>query len=146
MYRLAKRAEALFPRREAEVLADLARYLGQRGCGELVSEFITAQIASWRSAVLPRVARLQGRERAVEVARIFTEQGYMAVASSDDGVTVLRLCHCPIAGLVAVTDAPCRAEAEVAEELLGVALVRTEHLAQGGRSCSYAARGEWVRP
>ena len=141
VFRLTPGGEALFPRREGQVLKDLARFLVDRGEAEALTAFVEARVAARAPAARARVAGLEGRARMVEVARIFSEEGYLAeVRSDDDGEPVLRLGHCPIRELVAVTRAPCRAEIALAETLIGRPLDRKEFLPDGGRSCSYGAR------
>jgi len=53
----------------------------------------------------------------------------------------LRLCHCPLRSVVAVTRIPCRTELALVESLLGRPLKRTDYLPDGGVSCSYRMRG-----
>jgi predicted ArsR family transcriptional regulator len=138
IYRLTRAGEALFPRREGQVLEDLARYLIERGRTDLLGDFLARRIAARKPAALERVSALRGPERLAEVARILAEEGYMAeIEPGADGAPVLKLCHCPIRDLVAVTQAPCQAEIAFVEALLGRPLARTEFLPDGGRSCSY---------
>lgn len=143
IYRLTRAGEALFPRREGQVLQDLARHLLSRGQAEVLVEFLAERIAARIPAALTRVAPLEGNARMAEVARILSEEGYMAeiVPQAPGGAPVLKLCHCPIRDLVAVSPAPCRAEIGFVEKLLGRRLARTEFLPEGGRSCSYSVSG-----
>jgi predicted ArsR family transcriptional regulator len=101
--------------------------------------------AQRRDAALGRLEGLHGRERLEEVARILTEEGYMAeIQPGTNGAPAqLRLCHCPVRELVEVTRAPCRAEvafvkALVGRELARSGLARVEHIADGGSACAYA--------
>ncbi len=74
------------------------------------------------------------------MSRILSEQGFMAeVEAGEDGVPWLRLCHCPLKEMVAVSRLPCRAEIGFIEELLGRSLERTEYMPDGDHSCSYRA-------
>ena len=133
VYGLTPRASGLFPQREAEVLADLAAHLLARGDEEELKRFFDQRAARRLTAARRRLAGLRGRKRLEEVARILTEEGYMAEAV--DGS--LRLAHCPLMGVVAVTRLPCRAELGMVEALLGHRLRRVDYLPDGGISCSY---------
>ncbi len=139
VYHLAAAGEGLFPRAEADVLRDLVAFLAQMGQGALLAEFFGQRAAARREAALGRVAGLQGADRWAEVARIFSEQGFMAEsATAPDGTPELRLHHCPLRGTATVTDLPCRAEVALAEELVGRPLRRVEHAAHVHGACTYA--------
>jgi predicted ArsR family transcriptional regulator len=140
VYRLARTGESLFPRREGQVLRDLVRYLVDRGQADVLPAFARARIAARAPAARARVASLRGAARLAEVARILSEEGYMAEVTPNgpEGAPTLRLCHCPIRDLVAVTQAPCRAEIAFVEDLVGRPLARIEFLPEGGGSCSYS--------
>jgi len=136
VYRLTPRAEAFFPRRDGEVLADLAGFLLERGGEAELRQFFERRAAARLEAAQRRLAGLRGRRRLAEVARILSDEGYMAEIV--DGS--LRLAHCPIRGVVGVTRLPCRAELGMVEKLLGRRLTRTDYLPDGGASCSYKLR------
>ncbi len=133
VYRLTRRAEALFPRRDGEVLGELTAFLLARGGEAALREFYAQRSAARLAAARARLAGLSGRRRLAEVARILSDEGYMADVV--DGA--LRLAHCPIASVVGVTRLPCRAEQALVEGLLGRKLRRTDYLPEGGMSCSY---------
>ena len=133
LYRLTPRASSLFPQREAEVLADLAAYLLARGDEEVLKRFFDQRAGRRLKAARARLAGLRGRKRLEEVARILTDEGYMAEVADGN----LRLAHCPLMGVVAVTRLPCRAELGMVESLLRRRLRRVDYLPDGGMSCSY---------
>ncbi|HVO34382.1 MAG TPA: helix-turn-helix domain-containing protein [Gemmatimonadales bacterium] len=136
LYGVTPRADALFPQRESQVLADLAAQLLARGHGEELKRFFAQRAARRLRAGRARLSGLRGRRRLEEVARILSEEGYMAEVV--DGT--LRLAHCPLMGVVAVTRLPCRAELGMVEALLGRRLRRIDYLPEGGSSCSYRTR------
>ena len=136
LYGLAARADALFPQRESEVLAELAAHLLERHRGGELRRFFAARAARRLEAARARLTGLRGKRRLEEVARILTEEGYMAEVV--DGA--LRLAHCPLMGVVAVTRLPCRAEQAMVEALVGRRLRRIAYLPDGGLSCSYRTR------
>lgn len=142
VYALTRRAEARFPRREGEVLQGLASYLRELGREEILASFLERFAAERLQAAQGRLAGLAGRDRLDAVARILTDEGYMAEVrdpeEGEDGPPRLRLCHCPVRELVDVTRAPCRAEVAFVRSLVQGSLARVEYLPDGDAACSYA--------
>lgn len=137
LYSLTPEAETLFPRREGEILRELASYLKETGHEHLLKHFVKQGVARRRDRALARVARLQGRERLEEVARILSELGFMAQVDDSGDSASLRLCHCPLRALVDVTRVPCSAEIGLIGELVGQRLTRESYIPAGAPSCSY---------
>ena len=133
-------AQALFPRREAEVLRGLAAFLLEEGQHDLLSRYLDRSAKERREGARKRLRGLEGPERLAEAARILTEEGYMAevVEGAEDPRPRLRLCHCPLHALVEVTSAPCRAEIGFVRALVGDTLARVEYLPDGDGACTYA--------
>jgi predicted ArsR family transcriptional regulator len=140
VFALTPAGESLFPRREAEILRDLVSYLVAQGHTGVIDAFWAADVGVRRPAALARVRSLRGGERFAEVARMMSEQGFMAQVRGAGSQRTLRLCHCPIAAVVAVTQAPCRHEERLLGELLGGPVTRTAYLPDGQGSCSYVSR------
>jgi predicted ArsR family transcriptional regulator len=139
-YGLSAAAERLFPRREGELLRELARHLKETGNESLLEEFFAHYIDARRADALARVEHLGGRERIEEVARIMSELGFMASAESGRERPRLHLCHCPLRELVEVTRVPCRAELGFVRELLGEPLTRLAWIPAGDDTCSYRTK------
>jgi len=138
-YALAPAAEELFPSGEGRLLAELLRHLLATGQGAALEQFFTDRVAARRDAALARVRDKTGRARLEEVARILSEEGFMAevAESGPEGRAVLKLCHCPLKEAVAVSHLPCVAELALVEELLGERPERTAYIPGGDPSCSY---------
>lgn len=138
VYALSEPGEALFPQREGELLRELAEHLSESGREDVLEEFFERRIARRRDEAESRLEGLEGEERVREIARILSEEGFMAEVESDgDGGVRLRLCHCPLKEMVAVSSLPCRAEIGYIEELLGRSLERSEYMPDGDHSCTY---------
>ena len=139
VYELTPEAEQLFPNREGELLQRFAVYLEERGHPELVGGFFDEYVDSRRTEALARLDGLEGDDRLQEVARILSEEGFMAEIDSDAaGRNLLRLCHCPMRKLVAATRAPCRAELGFVKQLLGEKLARVSYIPAGDPACCYS--------
>lgn len=138
VYRLASSGQELFPRREGQLLKELATFLLGRGHGELLQTFFEERVGRKRQELQRRISELDGAERFREVAKILSEEGFLAEVT-DDGPDRfrLRLCHCPLREIVAVSHLPCRAEMTLVEELLGESLRRESFMPHGGSSCTY---------
>lgn len=136
---MAPKAEALFPNREGQLLAELVRYLLATGNQKVLEWFFENRAASRRDAAQARVRGKKGRARVEEVARILSDEGFMAEVTPADGEgrPTLRLCRCPLKEAVEVTHLPCRAELQLVEELLGAPLQRTAYMPDGDLTCSY---------
>lgn len=137
VYALTPAAEAIFPRREGETLRALAAHLVESGRGDALREFFERRIGGRRADALARVRPLRGKARLAEVAKIFTELGFMAVVERHHGAPRLRLCHCPIRELVRATRIPCAAEIGLIKELLGEEMTRVSYIPAGDSSCAY---------
>jgi predicted ArsR family transcriptional regulator len=140
LYALTAAAEKLFPRREGEVLRELAAHLAATGNESLLQEFFDGYIGARRAGALARVAGLSGAARLEEIARILSELGFMASVEAVRGRPRLHLCHCPLRDLVEVSRVPCRAELGFIRELLGGELTRLAYMPAGDASCSYRPR------
>lgn len=143
LYGLGRQAEALFPNEEGRLLRELTGYLTREGHEDVLESFFTDRVSRQGRDARERVQGLHGRERLEEVAAILTEEGFLAEVVEGEGETpVLRLCHCPLKEMVAVSKLPCRAEVAWIEELLGVELARRAWMPDGDRTCSYALKPE----
>lgn len=137
VYVLTPEADLLFPRREGETLRELATHLVKSGRADVLREFFERRIGGRRADALARVRPLRGKARLAEVAKIFSELGFMAVVERHEGAPCLRLCHCPIRELVQATRIPCAAEIGLLKELLGDEMARVSYIPAGDASCAY---------
>lgn len=143
VYRLSPGAERLFPRREGALLRELAEFLVADGREALLERFFEARTRAKKAGLERRLAGLSGEVRLREVARILSQDGFVAEAATDPGgERRLRLCHCPLRDLVAVSDLPCRAEMDLVEELVGEPLARESFMPHGDSSCTYRLASE----
>ncbi len=144
IYGLTEDGDALFPQREGELLAELVRHLLASGNREILREFFEARVAARRDAALARLHGLTGDARLREVAAILREEGFMPELdrSPESGRAIVRLCHCPLTDVVAVTRMPCGAELELVGEMIGAPLERISYMPEGAHTCSYAIGSE----
>lgn len=138
LYRLTAAGEALFPRREGELLGELASFLLAEGRSDLLEEFFSDRLARKREEAERQLAGLRGRARLERIAAFLSEEGFVAEVTDTAGGPRLRLSHCPLRGLVAVSDLPCRFELALIEALAGDQLDREAFIPEGSHACVYA--------
>lgn len=136
-YRLAAAGEALFPRRDRELLSELATFLVDSGHGSLLEQFFTARLRRKRGEAEAKLAGIPEAERLDAVARLLTEDGFLAEVVAGPEGPRLRLAHCPLRDLVEVSRLPCRAELALVRGLLGRSLHRESFIPDGAPSCTY---------
>lgn len=138
LYGLTEEAEGLFPQEEGRLLRELTAYLTDEGHDGVLDAFFQERLQRQREDARARIEGLEGRERLEEVAAVLTEEGFMAeVVEDEDGEPGLRLCHCPLKEMVAVSRLPCRAEVAWIREMLGRELTRRSWMPEGDRTCTY---------
>jgi len=143
LHHLTDEAQSLFPSEEAHLLRDLTGYLIDGGHEAVLEAFFRDRVSAQREEARGRVEGLSGRARLDEVAAILSEEGFMAevVEGRDGRPPRLRLCHCPLKEMVAVSRLPCHAEEAWIRELLGEELARRSWMPEGDRTCSYDVGG-----
>lgn len=144
LWSLAPGAGRLFPESQGPVLAGLVRTLVAEGAEPRVERFLRERLMARRREVGGRLEGLEGRARLREVARILSEDGFLAeVEPGRKGAApVLRLCHCPVRDLVDATRIPCRLELGFVAGMLGADLERLSYIPDGDAACRYAVSGE----
>jgi DeoR family transcriptional regulator, suf operon transcriptional repressor len=140
-YALTRAGEALFPQAYASALTAVLETVRAQQGTEGVAALFRRQWDSLVEEARPQLAALPLAERAQLVAELRTSQGYMAeaVAVSPDEA-VIREHHCAIRATAESFPEVCAAEQELLEQLLGVAVQRTEHILNGCHACEYVAR------
>lgn len=142
LYRVTAASQGFFPDRHAEILQGLVEFLEDRGKEELIQRFFEERVGERRKEAVGRLDGLEGMERLEEVAAMLSEEGFMADIETREGAPpTLRLSHCPIRDLVAVSRVPCRAELSLVRDLLGGDLTRIAYIPSGDAACSYSHSG-----
>jgi predicted ArsR family transcriptional regulator len=141
LWRLTPAADRFFPDGHAELtlhlLAALRETFGEAGMEKLLAARTAEQIAAYGRRVKP-ADPLKTRLQAL--ARIRTEEGYMAVVESKDGDGFLLVeNHCPVCAAARTCQGLCASELEVFRRVLGpgVTVERSDHILAGARRCAY---------
>ncbi|MEX2296460.1 MAG: metalloregulator ArsR/SmtB family transcription factor [Dongiaceae bacterium] len=140
-WRLTPDGDARFPDRHDELVVDLIeqvrRELGPAALDRLIAGREAAQRRRY-AAALPAQATLPERTR--RLARLRSEEGYMAeVRRADGGGLLLIEHHCPICAAAKTCQGFCRSELDVFRSVLGpdVSVERESHIVAGAPRCVY---------
>lgn len=142
LYGLTDAGEALFPRGEAELLVSLVEFLLASGRDEVIDEFFEQRVDRAYSEAADRVEKMTMEHRAAAVVRILADAGFMPEVDTDaaTGDTIVKLCHCPLKSVIAVTRRPCAAEERFVSQVVGAELERLSYMPDGDECCSYRVR------
>jgi len=139
-YRLSPAGEALFPRRYQETLTALLDQIVERGGREAAVGLLDAHLAGLAGRLKAELEGLPPGERLAAVARVRSEQGYMAEATADEAAGVLTEHNCAIQAVAERFPEICAAEARFLAEVLGAEVDRREHILSGCAACEYHVR------
>ncbi|MBI4533830.1 MAG: ArsR family transcriptional regulator [Candidatus Melainabacteria bacterium] len=142
-YRLTSEAENLFPSGFEGLARDLLDTVyevrGHKGVMELLSLRNQRLVRNWRH-------RLEAKglsERVCEVAKIFSENGYMTEWQAlPDGNFVIYLRHCALRDLAPRYRQLCVLEPRLMESLLDVRVTRKQYMLKDDPVCAYLVHAQ----
>ena len=140
LYSLSPAGEALFPRRYEETLTALLDRIVEREGREAAVELLEAHVAGLAGRLRGELEGTSPEQRLQAVARLRSEQGYMAEAAGQDGAGVLTEHNCAIQAVARRFPEICAAEARFLAEVLGAEVERREHILSGCPACEYHVR------
>jgi predicted ArsR family transcriptional regulator len=143
-WRLTREADRLFPDAYAELSVSLIGAMGDAfgadGLKRILESRCARQQAAYASRITPSASL---REKLMQLARIRTEEGYMAEVQPDEKSGFLLIeNHCPICVAATQCQGFCTAELDLFRSVLGpgVQVDREEHIISGARRCAYRIR------
>lgn len=140
LWRLTTAADALFPDGHADLIVELIQStkaaFGADGMDRLVDARAEQQIESYTRRIGESKTL---RNRLQRLAKIRSDEGYMADVEKDGDGYLLTENHCPICTAAASCTGICAAELRVFQTVLGddVTVERTDHILAGARRCAY---------
>lgn len=139
-YRLSDAGEALFPRAYEETLTRLLERVAEKGGRAAAVELFEDHYRELTRKVL---AQLEGAgadqpDRVDLVARLMSEQGYMAEWQEAAGAFRLSEHNCAIRAVAERFPEVCAAEQRFLREVLGAAVERRTHITSGCNACEYS--------
>ena len=139
-WQLTRAADRLFPEAYAELTLALIGAVGETLGPSGMQKVLAARSAAQRAAYGARIARSAPlREKLRDLARVRTEEGYMAEVRRDGGSFLLIENHCPICAAANACQGFCSAELDLFRSVLGpgISIERAEHIVSGDRRCVY---------
>jgi DeoR family suf operon transcriptional repressor len=141
-YRLTPAGRALFPRHYEAVLGHLLNHLigqtGRPGVAALLENRYSALAAELRD----ELSAASPGQRMDSVARMLSDEGYMAEASLDGSIGTLIEHNCAIQSVAEQFPEICAAEARFLSAVLGGQVQRERHILTGCSACEYRVRFE----
>lgn len=139
-YRLSTAGQGLFPRRYETTLTELLDYVVRREGRESAVAVLEARYHALTSRLKEELAGATPAERMAAIARLLSEEGYMAegTASSTTGTLVEH--NCAIQAVAERFPEICAAEARFLAAALGAEVNRRGHILSGCSTCEYVVR------
>ena len=140
LWRLTQAADALFPDGHADLIVELIdstkTAFGPDGMDRLVDARADQQIENYQQRIGTTKTL---RSRLQRLAKIRSDEGYMADLEKDGDGYLLTENHCPVSTAAASCAGICVAELRVFQTVLGddVTVERTDHILAGARRCAY---------
>jgi predicted ArsR family transcriptional regulator len=139
-WRLSREANRLFPDAYAELNVALIDAVGSAFGPAGVERVLEARLARQKADYAARIAPAMPLARRLrDLARVRTEEGYMAEVKADGRGFLLVENHCPICAAATACQGFCATELDLFRSILGpgVTVERTEHILAGERRCAY---------
>ena len=141
-WRLTREADRHFPEAYAELSVALIDAMQETFGADGLNRVLASRCARQREDYAKRVRPSDPlQKRLSELARVRTEEGYMAEVRQDDegGGFLLVENHCPICAAANACQGFCSTELDLFRTVLGpgVEVERVEHIVAGDRRCAY---------
>src|SRR4051812_15329362 len=140
-WRLTREADRHFPEAYAELSVALIDAMQETFGAEGLNRVLVSRCARQREDYSKRIrAGDPLKKRLAELARVRTEEGYMAEVRGEDGGSFLLVeNHCPICAAANACQGFCSTELDLFRDVLGpdVEVERVEHIVAGDRRCAY---------
>ncbi len=140
-WHLTREADRLFPEAYAELNVALINALKDTFGDEGLDRVLVSRSARQQSNYAKRIRPADPLEKKLsELARVRTEEGYMAEVKSENGGSYLLVeNHCPICAAANACQGFCATELDLFRSVLGpsVEVERVEHIVSGDRRCAY---------
>jgi DeoR family transcriptional regulator, suf operon transcriptional repressor len=141
-YGLSATGQALFPRRYEATLNELLDHLVRREGRAAAVSVLEERYENLTHRLKDQLAGAPPAERLAAVARLLSDEGYMAeaVGSAADGMLIEH--NCAIQAVAERFPEICAAEARFLANVLGAEVDRSGHILSGCSACEYRVRFE----
>jgi DeoR family suf operon transcriptional repressor len=139
-YRLSAAGAALFPRRYEATLTELLDHIVEREGRASAVAVLEARYDALTRRLKSELEGATPAERMAAVARVLSDDGYMAEGSASAGTGTLTEYNCAIQTVAERFPEICAAEAKFLEATLGAEVDRRGHILSGCSACEYRVR------
>ena len=140
-YRLTSQGHSLFPRRYEAALAEVLDHLVERQGRAAAIALLEARYEGLTHQLQQELSGADSAQKLVAMARVLSDDGYMAEASSSaDGGGTLIEHNCAIQTVAERFPEICAAEARFLSAVLGGDVQREHHILAGCSACEYRVR------
>jgi predicted ArsR family transcriptional regulator len=139
-WQLTSAADRLFPDAYAELNAALITSVADAFGPDGMTRLLDARLSRQRTDYAARISPSAPLARKVQqLARVRTEEGYMAEVKRDGRAFLFIENHCPICAAATACQGFCATELDLFRSVLGpgVTVERAEHILSGDRRCAY---------
>jgi DeoR family suf operon transcriptional repressor len=136
-YRLSAAGEALFPRRYEATLTELLDYVVSRDGRASAVAVLEARYDALARRLGQELAGATPSERMAAVARLLSDEGYMAEGTASSGSGTLIEHNCAVQSVAERFPEICAAEARFLAAALGAEVDRHGHILSGCSACEY---------
>ena len=134
---MSARGDALFPRAYEDILTDVLERVAKRSGRDAAVELLEDRYRELARNVLTQLRGAAAPERVDLVARLMSEQGYMADWQESAGAFRLSEHNCAIRAVAERFPEVCAAEERFLREVLGAQVERRSHIPSGCNACEY---------
>lgn len=139
-FELSEAGEALFPTQYGEVLTDVLAQLARAGGREVVKEMFAERFREHAERLRAELSNASLEERLKAIARLLSDQGFMAAWSKEQGALTLAEHNCAVRAVAEAYPEICAAEEEFLSDVLQTEVIRDSHIPEGCNSCQYSIK------
>jgi DeoR family suf operon transcriptional repressor len=137
-YRLSPNGEALFPKRYGEALTDILSVVAQNSGRHVVREMFAERFRIQAERLRTELADASLEEKVEAVARMLSEQGFMAAWTVEAGTLRLAEHNCAMQAAAEQFPEICAAEADFLADVFESDVRRDQYIPEGCNSCEYS--------
>jgi len=142
-YRLTDKASEVFPQGFANLAADLLDTVFEVGGNKGVMQLLEKRNERLILKLAPRMENKTLPEKVAEIAKIFSEGGYMTEWEElPDGKYIIFQRHCAVHDLANQYRQICALEPQLIQTLLGEKVVRQQYMLNNDPVCGYVVMAE----
>jgi predicted ArsR family transcriptional regulator len=135
-FSLSEAGRSVLPGAYDELAVAALAFLSRTGGDDAVHEFARTRLAALSTTYPTTCDDASALDRATALAKVLTDQGYVASAEAAPGGAQVCQHHCPVAHVAEQFPALCEAETEAFAEVLGTHVQRLATIARGDGVCT----------